>query len=113
MKFELRLIAPIPVGHPVTIHFLEERSESLLGQAKWSESDMHIVSDDETRIVYTGRFVPAKSLVHGAIDLGDGSYRIARRVRGRVTACALLTDHGDGIRKSTLLEIDEGPAGYR
>ncbi|MBI2394008.1 MAG: hypothetical protein HYV09_30840 [Deltaproteobacteria bacterium] len=114
MKLIIPLIAPVPVGHHVTIHGLEERNESFFGGAEWVASEMKIVCDDETRIVYTGRFVATDSLRYDALQQLSSNYRLAPDpLRGHVTACTLLTDHGDGIRMKTLLELEPDAGGYR
>jgi len=114
VKLDVPVIAPIPVGNHVTIYALEERKEGFFGTGEWEPTAMKIVCDDDTRIVYTGRFVPADSLRYGAIRLVEGGFRIAGEpLRGRVVACALLTDHGDMILMQTRLEIELDAGAYR
>lgn len=114
MKLEVPVIAPIPVGHHVTVFRLERANERLLGGTEWVEHEMMIVCDDDTRIVYTGRFVPAESLRYDAIRLDQTRCRIAANpVRGVVTACAVLTDHGDGVAMKTLFELELDSGTYR
>jgi hypothetical protein len=112
VSLRLEVIAPVPVGHHVTIHPIEERA----GTAKkpeWIRDDaMAVVCDDVTKIVYTGRFVASGPLRPGNIHV-DGDKRLGKPITGTVVSCTVLTDHGDGIRMTTHFEIELDTTTYR
>ncbi|MGZ5968123.1 MAG: hypothetical protein ACXWP4_10690 [Polyangiales bacterium] len=110
ISLRLELIAPVPVGHHVTIHPIEELS----GKDQWIRDDaMAVVCDDVTKVVYTGRFVASGPQRPGAVRIDGTGKRLGKPITGTVISCTVLTDHGDGIRMETHFEIQLDAATYR
>ena len=56
IRLELRVYAPIPVGHRVSVLYLESYLPHLLGSGgEWSKSEHVLVCDETTRVIYADR----------------------------------------------------------
>ncbi len=116
VRVRIELMAPIPVGHHVTVYALEQRQEHFVAPTSWEPSPHSIACDDDAHIVYTDRFVGDEALSYGHLKLPeDHRYRISLEppIRGRVMACTVRTDRGDGILNTTTLQIELDLEGYR
>lgn len=114
------MVAPIPVGHRVTVLALDWFGSGIAlftgGQpAQWQLSKKILVCDENTRIVYAERGTPlSDDATYEQIVFRDGSFRISQAVaplRGTVRSCVVITDNGDNNYMRTLLGVEpDAPA---
>jgi len=113
IRLELRVYAPIPVGHRVTVLFLERYLKHLLGSGgEWAKSDHVLVCDETTRVIYADQAggLDEASTYEKLLFVND-AVRISTiepAVRGTVASCLALSDNGDTVRFKTVLGIDHG-----
>ena len=111
---DLAFLAPIPVGHRVTVLPLEayETPLTLFGPTppgSWKPIEQLLVCDEDTRILYADRIIglhPEASYEH--IRFVDDTRRVSASqppLRGRVVSCVALSDHGETSYLRTLLGV--------
>jgi hypothetical protein len=112
---EVPLVAPIPVGHRVSIVTMEHRALALFGPPpdEWHTSTAPIVCDEDTRVIYaTISAGLSPESTYERILFKTADRRVSPTVpivRGVVTSCVVLTDSGDSVYMKTVLHLDAGP----
>ena len=111
IRLELRVYAPIPVGHRVTILFLERFLPHLLGSGgEWTKSDHTLVCDESTRVIYADQAAGLDAAsTYDKLLFRSETVRLSTiepAVRGVVASCLALCDNGDTVHFKTVLGID-------
>lgn len=113
VRVSLRFLAPIPVGHHVTVLPLEMR----VTETNFIPIKNPIVCDDETRVVWAPHGVGAETMTYESIHFApDSSFRVSQTVaplRGRVTSCVVRSEGGERVELETVLGVEPDPGGYR
>lgn len=115
IRVDASCIAPVPVGHRVTILAVDYLVTPLAiftapTPGRWEVSKNVIVCDEDTRVVYAD----VTSELHDdatyeRIIFKSAERRISQLVaplRGTVRSCTVLTDNGDQTYMRTLLNVD-------
>ena len=113
--FQMRLCAPIPLGHDVVVH-LAEKDVGVFATKFEVDADQPIVVDRTTGVVYGASWHPHEIFGWSKpIEPYAPKSLVGERVEGVVRACAVLLDttssHGHELR--TVLTISVGAEGYR
>jgi hypothetical protein len=113
---DLAFLAPIPVGHRVTVLALEAYGTplSLFGPAQpgaWRPIDQLLVADETTHILYSDRSIGLHAeATYEHIRFIDDTRRVSAAqppLRGRVSSCVVLSDHGERTYLRTLLGVEQ------
>ncbi len=111
---KLRICAPIPVGHEVTVHFFEKDTAVFSTKFELDEEQPAVV-DRTTGIVYGAKWHPPG--VYGWQEPIEAQYtktRSGTHFDGVVRGCAVMVENGsEGDRILTVLTIEEGATTYR
>ncbi|MFO0559261.1 MAG: hypothetical protein U0269_14695 [Polyangiales bacterium] len=119
IRVDAPFIAPVPVGHRVTVLALDWFATPIAlfggGQpGQWQVSKKIIVCDENTRIVYAEKSTPlSDDASYEQLTFRDGSFRISQSVaplRGVVRSCIVQSDHGDNVYNRTLLNVEPDAA---
>jgi hypothetical protein len=115
IRVEAPFIAPITVGHRVTVLALHWFGSgiALFGgsqPAQWQVSKKIPARDENTRTVYADRSTPlSDDATYEQIVFRDGTFRVSQAVaslRGTVRSCLVITDNGDNNYMRTLLGVE-------
>jgi hypothetical protein len=119
IRVEASCIAPVPVGHRVTILAVDALVTPIAifspsTPVHWEVSKHVIVCDEDTRIVYAD----VTSQLHDDATYDQLTFKRAERrisqlvapLRGVVRACTVITDNGDQTYMRTLLHVEPDPA---
>lgn len=115
IHIEAPFLAPVPVGHRVTLLGVEYLSSPLFGgPSRWEKLDYFLVCDEDTRIVYADQMVRLHTeATYEQLRFASDSYRLSQSqppLRGRVGSCVVLSDHGERVHLRTVLGIEpDGP----
>jgi hypothetical protein len=114
---DLAFLAPIPVGHRVTVLALEHYATplSLFGpvpEGSWRPMEQFLVCDEDTHVLYSDRSIGLHvEASYEHIRFIDDTRRVSSAqapMRGRVSSCVVLSDHGERTCLRTLLGVDVG-----
>ena len=116
---ELQFVAPIPVGHLVSLVSVEQLTSplsSLFGggtSGQWNPMPGLIACDEDTRIIYADRNLGLRpESTYEQVLFTDDTLRLSTvraPLRGRVTSCLVLSDHGERVYLRTMLGLEPVP----
>ncbi|SFE09344.1 hypothetical protein SAMN02745121_02996 [Nannocystis exedens] len=96
-KFVVLFQAPVPVGHRVELVWYEIVTAGMFGQSRKARPHEPVVTDLDTGVVYVSDRVletAGAKLPHEPFEVSDrppGYAEVARRVRGIVRGCRVIT----------------------
>lgn len=118
IRIDASCIAPVPVGHRVTVLAVDALVTPLAiftaaTPGHWEVSKHVIVCDEDTRIVYADVTSQLREdATYEQITFKSAERRISQLVaplRGVVRACTVITDNGDQTYMRTVLHVEPAP----
>lgn len=114
---QVPFIAPVPVGHRVSLLAIDAYNTPLFGgAASWEATDRLLLCDEDTRIIYAEDFAflhPEATYENPRFANDVVVHRLSELrapVRGKVVSCVVITDNGDRVHSSTRLGIETDPS---
>ena len=111
IRLELSVFAPVPVGHRVSVVYVDLYSMPLFGgEGAWSPMSQVLVCDETTKIIYADRSAGVHlDATYEHLQFTSDKIRVSLTkppLRGAVVSCLALCDHGETVYFRTVLGID-------